>query len=172
MCKLRLQSKIWRIFCSRVTLCPRAQGCHTRCRRPLSNEFAHIPFKPCCTSCVDGKAQSEPHKRIERTAEDSELPIVQCDYLVCTSTVVESKGATDTFAVTWKVKMWNCLGLRHQFAVRSRTITHQVGRKCKILTSRANSHPKFTQTITSEQRSSGKLSEAVAGTGAHNVGST
>ena len=91
----------------------------------MKHEFTHIPFKPWCTSCVKGKAHSEPRKRIERIAEDSERPIVQRDYLVLndtaagglkvqsmyvnsfgygTSTVVETKGATDTFAVTWKVK--------------------------------------------------------------------
>ena len=32
------------------------------------------------------KAQSEPHKRIERTTDDCELPIVQCDYLVLKDT--------------------------------------------------------------------------------------
>ena len=89
----------------------------------MKHELTHIPFKPWCTSCVKGKAQSEPHKRIERTVEDSELPTAQCDYLVLkdtaasdglkvlsvyvksfgygTATVVETKGATDTFAVTW-----------------------------------------------------------------------
>ena len=99
----------------------------------MKHELTHIPFKPWCTSCVKGKAQSEPHKRIERTVEDSELPTAQCDYLVLkdtaasdglkilsvyvksfgygTSTVAETKGATDTFAVTWGVKMLNCLGL-------------------------------------------------------------
>ena len=30
--------------------------------------------------------------------------------------------------------------------MRSRTITHQVGRQCELQTSRANSHPKFSQT--------------------------
>ena len=85
-----------------------------------------------CTSCVKGKAESKPHKRIERIVQDSELPIVQCDYLVLretaasdglkvlsmyvksleygTSTVIETKGATDTFAVTCGVTMLNCLG--------------------------------------------------------------
>ena len=89
----------------------------------MKHELTHIPIKP----RAKGKAQSEPHKRIERTIEDSELPIVQCDYLVLkdtaasdglkvlsmylksfgcgTSTVVETKGATDTLAVTWGVKM-------------------------------------------------------------------
>ena len=83
-------------------------------------------------SCVQGTSQPEPHKRAERTIEDSEVPIVQCDYLVLkdtaasdglkvlsmcvksfgygTSTVVETKGVTDTFAVIWSVKMWSCLG--------------------------------------------------------------
>ena len=76
------------------------------------------------------QSTSEPRKRIERIAEDSERPIAQRDYLVLndtaagglkvqsmyvnsfgygTSTVVETKGATDTFAVTWGVKMLNCL---------------------------------------------------------------
>ena len=48
----------------------------------MKHELTHIPFKLWCTSCVKGKAQSEFHKRIERTIEDSELPIVQCDHLV------------------------------------------------------------------------------------------
>ena len=78
-----------------------------------------------------GKAQAEPHKRTERIIEDSELPVVQCDYLVLKdvaatgglkvlsmyvrtfgygmSTVVEMKGATDTFAAVWAVKMLNCI---------------------------------------------------------------
>ena len=49
--------------------------------------------------------------------------------------------------------------LRHHSAMRSRTITRQVGRKCEIQTSRTNSHPKFSQTISSKQRSSGKRSQ-------------
>ena len=93
----------------------------------------HIPSKPWRTSCVKGKAQSERHKRIERIVEDSEFPCVQFDYFdledtaasdglkvlsmyvtsfgYCISTVVEIKGATDTFAVAWRVKMLSCLGL-------------------------------------------------------------
>ena len=89
----------------------------------MKHELTRIPFKPWCTSRVKGKTQTEPHKRIERIIEDSELPIVQCDYLVLkdtaasdglkvlsmyvksfgygTSTVVEMKCATDTFAMTW-----------------------------------------------------------------------
>ena len=76
--------------------------------------------------------RKEPHKRTERIIEDSELPVVQCDYLVLQdvaatgglkvlsmyvrtfgygmSTVVEMKSATDTFAVVWAVKMLNCFG--------------------------------------------------------------
>ena len=99
----------------------------------MKHELTHIPFEPWRTSCVYGKPQSEPHKRIEHITEDSELAIVQCDYLVLkdtaasdglkvfrmcvisfgygTSTVVETKGATDTFAVSWGVKMLSCLGL-------------------------------------------------------------
>ena len=106
----------------------------------MKHDVTYIPFKPWCTSCVKGKAQSEPHKRIEPTFEDSELPTVQCDYFVLkdvavsdgvkvlsmyvksfgygTSTGVETKGATGTFAVTWAVKMLNCFWtLRHHLAM-------------------------------------------------------
>ena len=99
----------------------------------MKHELTHIPFQPWCTSCVKGKAQAEPHKRIERFIEDSELPVLQCDYLVLKdvaatsglkvlsmyartsgysmSTVVEMKGATDAFATVWAVKMLSCFGL-------------------------------------------------------------
>ena len=33
----------------------------------MKHVSTHIPFKPWGTSCVKGTAQSEPHKRIERT---------------------------------------------------------------------------------------------------------
>ena len=76
-----------------------------------------------------------PHGRIDRTIEESELPIVQCDYLVLKDvaasdglkvlgmyvqsfghfTVVETKGATDTFAVTWGVKMLHFLDSQTSF---------------------------------------------------------
>ena len=81
------------------------------------HNLTHIPFKPWCTSCVKGKAQAEPHKRTERIIEDSELPMIQCDYLMLKdtagtgelkvlsmyvrtfgygmSTVVETKGLTE-----------------------------------------------------------------------------
>ena len=93
------------------------------------HHLTHIPFQPWCTSCVKGKAQAEPHKRTERIIEDSELPVIQCDYLMLKdvagtgglkvlsmyvrtfgygmSTVVETKGATDMFATMWAVKMHN-----------------------------------------------------------------
>ena len=45
------------------------------------HHLTHIPFQPWCTSCVQGKAQAEPHKRPERIIEDSELPVIQCDHL-------------------------------------------------------------------------------------------
>ena len=45
-----------------------------------------------------------------------------------TSAVVETKSATETFAVKWRVKLLNCLGLT-DIILRSRTITHQVGRE-------------------------------------------
>ena len=97
------------------------------------HNLTHIPFQPWCTSCVKGKAQSEPHKRTERIIEDSELPVIQCDYLMLKdvagtsglkvlsmyvrtfgygmSTVVETKGPTDMFATMWAVKMLNSLTL-------------------------------------------------------------
>ena len=87
----------------------------------MKHELAHIPYQPWCTSCIKGKAHDEPHKRSERIAEDSERPTVQhvlkdvaaSDFLkvlsMCvqsfgygTSTVVATKGATDTVAVTWE----------------------------------------------------------------------
>ena len=46
------------------------------------HNLTHIPFQPRCTSCVKGTAQADPHKRTERIAEDSELPMIQCDYLM------------------------------------------------------------------------------------------
>ena len=97
----------------------------------MKHQITHIPLQAWCTSCVKGKAQAEPHKRTERIIEDSELPAVQCDYLVLKgfaatgrlkvlsmhvrtfgygmSTVVEMKSATDTFAAVWAIKMLNCL---------------------------------------------------------------
>ena len=97
------------------------------------HNLTHIPFQPWCTSCVKGKAQAEPHKRTERIIEDSELPVIQCDYLMLKdtagtgelkvlsmyvrtfgygmSTVVETKGPTDMYATMWAVKMLNFLGL-------------------------------------------------------------
>ena len=97
------------------------------------HDLTHIPFQPWCTSYAEGKAPAEPHKRIERVTEDNEFPTDQNDYLVLkdvaasdglkvlsmyvkpfgygTSTVAETKGATDTFAMTWVVKMRNGLGL-------------------------------------------------------------
>ena len=97
------------------------------------HNLTHIPFQSWCTSCVKGKAQAEPHKRTERIIEDSELPVIQCDYLMLKdtagtgglkvlsmyvrtfgygmSTVVETKGPTDMYATMWAVKMLNFLGL-------------------------------------------------------------
>ena len=78
------------------------------------------------------KAQAEPHKRTERIEQDSELPVIQCDYLMLKdvagtgglkvlsmyvrtlgygmSKVAETKGPTDMFATVWAVKMLNFLG--------------------------------------------------------------
>ena len=48
----------------------------------LKHRLTRISFQPWCTSCVKGKAQAEPHKRTKRIIEDSELPVIQCDYLL------------------------------------------------------------------------------------------
>ena len=69
--------------------------------------------------------------------------------------------------------MVNCLGLSDtilQCDPEPSLIKWEESAKSK--TSRANSHPKLSKIITSQQRSSGKLSETVAGTSAHNAGST
>ena len=50
------------------------------------HNLTHIPFQPWCTSCVKGKAQADPHKRTERIIEDSEHPVIQCDYLMLKDT--------------------------------------------------------------------------------------
>ena len=143
----------------------------------LKHRFTHVPFQPWCTSCVKGKAQAEPRKRTERIIDDSELPVIQCDYFMLKdvagtgglkvlsmyvttfgygmSTVVEMKGPTDTFATVWAVKMLNFLGLSDiilQCDPEPSLI--KVGRKCQVQTTRANSHSKFSQTVTSEQRRS------------------
>ena len=158
------------------------------------HHLTHIPFQPWCTSCAKGKAQAEPHKRTKRIIEDSELPVIQCDNLMLKdvagtgglkvlsmnvrtfgygmSTVVETKGPTDMFATMWEVKMLKFLGLSDiilQCDPEPSLI--KMGRKCQIQTHRENSHSKFSQTVTSKQWRSRKLSETVARTGANNVGS-
>ena len=105
-----------------ITLVPREPSESEK----MKHELTHIPFQPWCTSCVKGTAGAEPHKRTERVIEDSELPVVQCDYFVLKdvaatggltvlsmyvrtfgygmSTVVDMKGATDTFEAVWQWK--------------------------------------------------------------------
>ena len=99
----------------------------------MKHDLTLIQSQPWCTSCVRGKAQAVPHKRTERIIEDSELPVVRCDYLMLKdlagtgglkvlsmyvrtfgygmSTVVNMKGPTDIYATVWEVKMLNFLGL-------------------------------------------------------------
>ena len=103
----------------------------------MKHDLAHIPFQPWCTSCVRGKAQAEPHKRTERITEDSDLPVVQCNYLMLKdiagtgglkvlsmyvktfgygmSTLVEMKSPTDTYATVWAVEMLNFLDFLTSF---------------------------------------------------------
>ena len=97
------------------------------------HHLIQIAFQPWCTSCVKGNAQAEPHKRTERIIEDSEIPVIQCDYLMLKDvpgtgglevpsmyvrtfgygmpTVVETTSPTDMFATMWAVKRLNFLGL-------------------------------------------------------------
>ena len=140
------------------------------------------------------KHKREQHKRTERIIENSEFPVIQCDYLMLKdvagtgglkvlsmyvrifgygmSRVVETKGPTDMFATMWAVKMVHFLGLSDiilQCDPEPSLI--KMGRNCQIQTHRKNSHSKYSQTVTSKQWRSRKLSETVAGTGANNVDS-
>ena len=88
------------------------------------------------------------------------------------STIVETKGPTDTFATMWAVKMLNFLGLSDiilQCDPEPSLIKWAESVKSKK--NRKNSHSKFSQTVTSKQWRSRKLSETVAGTSANNAGS-
>ena len=156
------------------------------------HNLTHIPFQPWCTSCVKGKARAEPHKRTERIIEDSELPVIQCDYLMLKdvagtgglkvlsmyvrtfgygmSTVVETKSQTDMFATKWAVKMLNFLGLS-DVILQCDPEPSLIKWAESVKSKRKNSHSKFSQTVTSKQWRSRKLSETVAGTSANNAGS-
>ena len=76
----------------------------------MRHELTHIPLKPWCTPCVKGKAQSEPHKRIERTIEDSEVPIVQCDYFVLKNNAASDglKGLNMYVNIVWVRHICGC----------------------------------------------------------------
>ena len=63
------------------------------------------------------------------------------------STVVETKGPTDTFATMWAVKMLNFLGLSDIILQCDPEPSLIVGRKCQIQKNRKNSHSKFSQTV-------------------------
>ena len=142
------------------------------------HHLTHIPFQPWCTSCVKGKARAEPHKRTEHIIEDSELPVIQCGYLMLKdvagtsglkmlsmyvrtvgygmSTVVEKKGPTDMFATMWAVKMLNFLGLPDiilQCDPEPSLIKWAEGVKSK------RTERKFSQTVTPKQWRSRKLSK-------------
>ena len=160
------------------------------------HHLTHIPLHPWCTSCVKGRAQAEPHKRTERIIEDSELPVIQCDYLMQKdiagtgglkvlsmfvrtfgngiSTVVETKGPTEMFETIWAVKMLNFHGLSDiilQCDPEPSLIKCVDSVKSNRPKKRQTGHSKFSQTVTSKQWRSRKLSETVAGTSANNLGS-
>ena len=162
----------------------------------MKHELTHIPFNPWCTSCAKGKAQYEPHKRIERTTEDSEHPqlfgmttlflkdtaasvglqvlsMYVKSFGYGTSTVVDTKCITDTLAVTWGVKVLSCLGLSDIILpCDPEPSLINWAESAKSKRQERTVVRKFSKTITSQQRSNGKRSETVAGTGAHNAGST
>ena len=88
------------------------------------------------------------------------------------STVVETKGPTDMFATMWAVKMLKFLGLSDAILqCDPEPSLIKWAEKCQIQTHRKNCHSKFSQTVTSKQWRSRKLSETVAGTSADNAGS-
>ena len=75
------------------------------------------------------------------------------------STVVETKGPTDMFATMWAVKMLNFLGLSDiilQCDPEPSLI--KWAESVKFKKNRKNSHSKFSQTVTSKQWRSRKLS--------------
>ena len=87
------------------------------------------------------------------------------------STVVEMKGPTDMFATMWAVKMMNFLELSDiilQCDPEPSLIKWAESVKSKRT---ETSNLKFSQTVTSKQWRSRKLSETVAGTSANNAGS-
>ena len=83
----------------------------------LKHHLTHIPFQPWWSSCNKGKAQAELHKRTERITEDSELPVIQCDYLMFKDVATESAERVCEnirvrhAATVWAVKMLNFFGL-------------------------------------------------------------
>ena len=155
------------------------------------HNLTHIPFQPWCTSCVKGKAQAEPHKRTERIIEDSELHVVQCDYLMLKdvagagglkvlsmyvrtfgygmSTVLETKGPTDMFATMWAVKMLNFLG-RSDIILQCDPEPSLI-KWAESVKSKRTERTVIRSSITPQQWRSRKLSETVAGTSANNAGS-
>ena len=162
----------------------------------MKHVLTHIPSNHSAHHASKAKHKQNHTNESSASSETANFLLIQRDYLVLkdaaasdglkvlgmsvksfgygTSTVVETRGATDTFAVRWGVKMLKCLG--HPDIILQcdpePPLTQWAESANEIQTPRANNHPKFSQTITSEQRSSGKLSKTVAGTNAHNVGST
>ena len=90
----------------------------------LEHQLSHIPYQPWCTSCVNGKAQTGPHKRTESTIEDSELPEVQCDHLMLKD-VAATRGLkvlSMNVSNIWVRHVHRC---RHE--TRSRHVRNNVG---------------------------------------------
>ena len=130
-----------------------------------------------------------------RIIEDSELPVIQCDYLMLKdvaatsglkvlstyvrtfgygmSAAVEMKAQQTRSQQLWAVKMLNFLGLSDVILqCDPEPSLIKWAERCQVQTIRTNSHSKFSQTVTSERRRSRKLSETAAGTSACNVGPT
>ena len=91
----------------------------------MKHPLTHIPLQPGADHAREAEHKRK-HKRTERIIEDSELPVIQCDYLMLEdvagtgglkvlsmyvrtfgygmSTVVEMKGPRDMFATVWAVE--------------------------------------------------------------------
>ena len=98
--------------------------------KKLKHQITHIPFQLWCTSCVKSKAQAEQHKRTERTIEDSELPMIQCDYLMLKD--VAGTGGLKVLSMyvrTFGYGMYSCRTER-----TNRHVRNNVGSKNEELT--------------------------------------
>ena len=60
-----------------------------------AHEVSHIPYRAWCTSCVRGRAKSQPH-RTSHTHQDDKHPVVSIDYAFFSSPQTEGGDAATT----------------------------------------------------------------------------